>query len=537
MGTPAFAVPSLAALSATEDVTLVLCNPDRPGRARPGHGFPPREGRGGQARHSRFPAGKGPPPRRRGAHRGRGARPGRGRRVRAHPPEGRPRHPEDDVRQRPRFPPSEIPGGRADQLGGGARRDGDGDHDHEDGRGDGHGADPPCPEDADRPGGHRGIDVREAGGPRRGGPGRGARAPARGDACGNSPGRRIGDVRPDAQKRAREDRLGKGGARDTRSRPRDDAVAVRNGGSRREDDQGPLPGGRGGGFPARPGNPARLWTPGATASPWHAAAGFSGCWPSSPRGERSWTPGRTRRAAAWGKGTGYRKGCGDLGPRAGGPGRSLRRYRAGPRAPRGGLPGSQGPRAGDRDRDGNLAAPRLDRFRPASVPFPASREDRRVRAERPAGGGVPALLHAHSRPGGAERDGGGGQGRPRRRRRGFRERRAPGASSAPARSLPFRSRGTRAGRRRSCPPPRPSSRRWNGRWGRGRRVPSSWRAWRNRRSPCGPTRSVQRPPGCCRGSPPRGWSPHRAASPGKGSFSRNHRRCMRTPPSGRGPTS
>jgi methionyl-tRNA formyltransferase len=30
MGTPRFAVPSLAALSATEDVTLVLCNPDRP---------------------------------------------------------------------------------------------------------------------------------------------------------------------------------------------------------------------------------------------------------------------------------------------------------------------------------------------------------------------------------------------------------------------------------------------------------------------------------------------------------------------------
>ena len=35
MGTPAFAVPSLAALSAAEDVTLVLCNPDRPaGRGR-----------------------------------------------------------------------------------------------------------------------------------------------------------------------------------------------------------------------------------------------------------------------------------------------------------------------------------------------------------------------------------------------------------------------------------------------------------------------------------------------------------------------
>ena len=30
MGTPAFAVPSLAALSARENVTLVLCNPDRP---------------------------------------------------------------------------------------------------------------------------------------------------------------------------------------------------------------------------------------------------------------------------------------------------------------------------------------------------------------------------------------------------------------------------------------------------------------------------------------------------------------------------
>lgn len=30
MGTPAFAVPSLAALSAAENVTLVLCNPDRP---------------------------------------------------------------------------------------------------------------------------------------------------------------------------------------------------------------------------------------------------------------------------------------------------------------------------------------------------------------------------------------------------------------------------------------------------------------------------------------------------------------------------
>jgi methionyl-tRNA formyltransferase len=35
MGTPAFAVPSLAAVAATEDVTLVLCNPDRPaGRGR-----------------------------------------------------------------------------------------------------------------------------------------------------------------------------------------------------------------------------------------------------------------------------------------------------------------------------------------------------------------------------------------------------------------------------------------------------------------------------------------------------------------------
>jgi methionyl-tRNA formyltransferase len=30
MGTPRFAVPSLAALAATENVTLVLCNPDRP---------------------------------------------------------------------------------------------------------------------------------------------------------------------------------------------------------------------------------------------------------------------------------------------------------------------------------------------------------------------------------------------------------------------------------------------------------------------------------------------------------------------------
>ena len=35
MGTPAFAVPSLAALAESEDVTLVLCNPDRPaGRGR-----------------------------------------------------------------------------------------------------------------------------------------------------------------------------------------------------------------------------------------------------------------------------------------------------------------------------------------------------------------------------------------------------------------------------------------------------------------------------------------------------------------------
>jgi methionyl-tRNA formyltransferase len=35
MGTPEFAVPSLAALSEVEDVTLVLCNPDRPaGRGR-----------------------------------------------------------------------------------------------------------------------------------------------------------------------------------------------------------------------------------------------------------------------------------------------------------------------------------------------------------------------------------------------------------------------------------------------------------------------------------------------------------------------
>src|SRR5512139_1350222 len=30
MGTPRFAVPSLSALAATERVTLVLCNPDRP---------------------------------------------------------------------------------------------------------------------------------------------------------------------------------------------------------------------------------------------------------------------------------------------------------------------------------------------------------------------------------------------------------------------------------------------------------------------------------------------------------------------------
>ena len=35
MGTPEFAVPSLAALAAAEDVTLVMCNPDRPaGRGR-----------------------------------------------------------------------------------------------------------------------------------------------------------------------------------------------------------------------------------------------------------------------------------------------------------------------------------------------------------------------------------------------------------------------------------------------------------------------------------------------------------------------
>ena len=35
MGTPEFAVPSLTALAATEDVTLVMCNPDRPaGRGR-----------------------------------------------------------------------------------------------------------------------------------------------------------------------------------------------------------------------------------------------------------------------------------------------------------------------------------------------------------------------------------------------------------------------------------------------------------------------------------------------------------------------
>jgi methionyl-tRNA formyltransferase len=35
MGTPGFAVPSLAALAEAVDVTLVLCNPDRPaGRGR-----------------------------------------------------------------------------------------------------------------------------------------------------------------------------------------------------------------------------------------------------------------------------------------------------------------------------------------------------------------------------------------------------------------------------------------------------------------------------------------------------------------------
>ena len=77
----------------------------------------------------------------------------------------------------------------------------------------------------------------------------------------------AGDVRPDAEEGAREDRLEAAGAGDPRPRPGDDAVAVRHGGPRREDDQGPLVGRRGGRRRHGRGSPARWSPPGATGSP------------------------------------------------------------------------------------------------------------------------------------------------------------------------------------------------------------------------------------------------------------------------------
>jgi len=130
MGTPGFAVPSLAALAEAVEVTLVLCNPDRP-RGADDRWRRLRSRRRRYAAGSRLPAGKGAPPRRRRADRRRGADlivvvayghilpksildiP-----VRLHQ-----RHASS----------SRNIAARSDQLGGGPRRNGDGDHDHEDG--------------------------------------------------------------------------------------------------------------------------------------------------------------------------------------------------------------------------------------------------------------------------------------------------------------------------------------------------------------------------------------------------------------------
>ena len=168
----------------------------------------------------------------------------------------------------------------------------------------------------------------------------------------------------------------------------------------------------------------------------------------SRRGERRWTRGRTPRAGAWRRGNGYRKGRGDLGPGPGGPRRGLRRHRARPRAARRGLLRFPRPGAPDGARDGDLAPARHDRFRPSAVPLPSPRTDRRVRPERPPGGSVPALLHPHPRPRGTERNGGGGQGGPRRRRGGVRQRgsardrpRGEGSRPSPGGRPPPASRG------------------------------------------------------------------------------------------------
>jgi len=149
MGTPRFAVPSLAALAEAADVTLVLCNPDRPAGVDDRWRLP-GQGGGGASRDPGIPAGEGSPPRRRRPDRFRGARPDRRRGIRPHPAEIDPRHPPYRVHQRPRVPASEVPRRGADQLGGGAGRNGDGHHDHADGRGNGHGAHAARAGDADR---------------------------------------------------------------------------------------------------------------------------------------------------------------------------------------------------------------------------------------------------------------------------------------------------------------------------------------------------------------------------------------------------
>ena len=96
--------------------------------ARPIDGVAPGQGGGDAARDPGLPAGKGAPSRRRRPDRRRGAGPDRRRGVRPHPAEIDPRHPPSRVHQRPRLPPSEVSRRRADQLGGGAGRNGDGDH-------------------------------------------------------------------------------------------------------------------------------------------------------------------------------------------------------------------------------------------------------------------------------------------------------------------------------------------------------------------------------------------------------------------------
>ena len=210
MGTPEFAVPSLAALAATEEVTLVLCNPDRPaGRGRVVASPPVKD----EAARLGIPVFQ---------------------------PE-KARHPDAVARIAAEAPDLivvvayghilpksilEIPrtmcinvhasllpkyrGAAPDQLGGGARRDGDRRHHHEDGRGDGHGADAPRPENADRRGRYGRIPVREAVGPGRRGADRGAESASRGHAGRDAPGRRAGHVCPDAEERARAGSTGAG---------------------------------------------------------------------------------------------------------------------------------------------------------------------------------------------------------------------------------------------------------------------------------------------------------------------------------------